>query len=229
MPKQQWQQEKCRQPAVWIYGRWRLRQGATPPFSVEICQFMKRNLFQQGRNIDIFALAECVQDMRYATGAEHQPPVTALHIVRQTQGAGNVAPERRQAARSAPDAPAASGGEAKRGKGDMRHGRKKPRQRTDGACHGNKRQISLVCALWVWSQRPNADRRLGLKRRLVLILEWLTRLPTWGFLPQKSHSLLIQSSVYAKNSSFQMRQNRGPGCNNSFLSGHDRAKRLNSP
>lgn len=33
--------------------------------------------------------------------------------------------------------------------------------------------------------------RLGLKRRLVLMFEWLTRLPTCGFLPQNAHSLPI--------------------------------------
>ena len=33
--------------------------------------------------------------------------------------------------------------------------------------------------------------RLGLKRRLVLILEWLTRLPTCGVFPQKAQHLLM--------------------------------------
>lgn len=32
--------------------------------------------------------------------------------------------------------------------------------------------------------------KLGWKTRLVLILEWLTKLPVWGILPQHSHFLL---------------------------------------
>jgi hypothetical protein len=37
--------------------------------------------------------------------------------------------------------------------------------------------------------------KFGLKRRFVLMLEWLTKLPTCGFLPQKIHCLLIMPSI----------------------------------